>query len=114
MLPPEISSMMAMWLSAPIFEDSKHKIRDQLLIEHDEEISRDKTFRLRTLVTENHRLTIYDGHDKIGDIFDLKSDPKEINNRWHSDVELRNNLEPRLLREIIKMQPRKPERIAYN
>ncbi len=99
---------------SPIFENSNHRIRDQLLIEHDEEISRDKTFRLRTLVTENHRLTIYEGHDKTGDIFDLKNDPKEINNLWHADVELRNKLEGRLLREIIKMQPRKPERTAYN
>ncbi|MFX0099629.1 MAG: sulfatase [Candidatus Hodarchaeota archaeon] len=99
---------------SPIFNDPSYAIRNQILIEHDEEISKDKTFRLRTLVTENHRLTIYDGYDNFGELFDLKKDPTEINNLWAPEAELRNELQERLLREIVKMQPRMPERTTYN
>ena len=37
--------------------------------------------RLRTLVTNQYRLTIYHGND-WGELYDLNSDPSEINNLW--------------------------------
>ena len=37
--------------------------------------------RLRTLVTERYRMTIYHGND-WGEIYDLSNDPAEINNLW--------------------------------
>tara|TARA_B100000749_G_scaffold50053_1_gene36001 strand:- start:221 stop:1840 length:1620 start_codon:yes stop_codon:yes gene_type:complete len=37
--------------------------------------------RLRTLVTNRYRLTIYHGND-WGELYDLQSDPSEINNLW--------------------------------
>ena len=37
--------------------------------------------RLRSLVTNRYRLTIYHGND-WGELYDLKSDPSEINNLW--------------------------------
>ena len=98
----------------PILNDPNQKIRERLLIEHDEEIAKDKIMRLRTLVTEKHRLTVYDGHDNLGDIFNYKSDPDEVNNLWNTDKELRNKLSEELLREIIKVRPRFPKRNAYN
>jgi arylsulfatase A-like enzyme len=96
----------------PILEDPEQKIREQLLIEHDEElihISRKESFRLRTLVTERHRLTIYDGFEK-GDIFDYKSDPTEIDNLWSKNESLKNDLIEKLMREIINVQLRIPKR----
>ena len=98
----------------PILNDPNQKIRERLLIEHDEEIAKDKIMRLRTLVTEKHRLTVYDGHDNLGDIFNYKSDPDEVNNLWNTDKELRNKLSEELLREIIRVRPRFPKRNAYN
>ncbi|MHA2039614.1 MAG: sulfatase family protein, partial [Promethearchaeota archaeon] len=92
----------------------KYKIRRQILIEHDEEIAKDKVFRLRTLITEKHRLTLYDGYDDFGDIFDYITDNAEINNLWDTDKELKNDLVERLLREIISIRPRTPKRNAYN
>ena len=100
--------------ATPILKDPAVKIRDRVLIEHDEEIAKNKIMRLRTLVTEKHRLTIYDGHDNLGDIFNYKSDPDEINNLWNADKELRNKLSEELLREIIRVRPRFPKRNAYN
>jgi hypothetical protein len=66
------------------------------------------------LATENHRLTLYDGHETVGDLFDLKNDPGEVNNLWSSDIELKNKLIEELLREIISIRPRLPKRNAYN
>ncbi len=97
-----------------ILRNPNEKVREQILIEHDEELAKDMIMRLRTLVTENHRLTLYDGYEDYGDIFDYKSDPDEINNLWNSDKELRNTLLEKLLREIVNLQPRFPKRDAYN
>lgn len=39
-------------------------------------------FRARTLITKDHRLTLYEGAD-WGELYDLKSDPEEMTNLWH-------------------------------
>ena len=70
--------------------------------------------RVHSLVTEQHRLTIYNEHETMGDLFDLKSDPEEVNNLWDLDVNLRNELVDKLLRETVKIRPRYPKRIAFN
>ncbi|MFX0140854.1 MAG: sulfatase/phosphatase domain-containing protein, partial [Candidatus Hodarchaeota archaeon] len=98
----------------PVLKDPSKKIRERILIEHDEEIAKDKIMRLRTLITEKYRLTIYDGFDNLGDLFDLQSDPSELNNLWNSHRELRGKITEELLREIISLQPRIPKRNAYN
>jgi len=101
-------------ISSILKEDPKNKIRQQILIEHDEEIVQDKVLRLRTLITENHRLTLYNGYDNFGDIFNYQTDPDEVNNLWDVDKELKNKLIETLLREIINLRPRMPKRCAYN
>lgn len=98
----------------PILKEPTNKVRQQVLIEHDEEIAQDKIFRLRTLITENHRLTLYDGYDNFGDIFDYEADPYEVSNLWNVEKELKNQLVEKLLREIITVRPRIPKRSAYN
>jgi len=97
-----------------ILKEPTNKVRQQVLIEHDEEIAQDKIFRLRTLITENHRLTLYDGYDNFGDIFDYEADPYEVSNLWNVEKELKNQLVEKLLREIINVRPRIPKRSAYN
>ena len=97
-----------------ILKNPNEKVREQILIEHDEELAKDMIMRLRTLVTENHRLTLYDGYDDFGDLFDYKADPDEVNNLWNRNQELRYDLVEKLLREIINIRPRYPKREAYN
>ncbi|MBY8991360.1 MAG: sulfatase-like hydrolase/transferase, partial [Candidatus Lokiarchaeota archaeon] len=97
---------------SPILENPDNKVREQLLIEQDEElthISRQESFRLRTLITERHRLTIYDGFEK-GDIFDYESDPGEVDNLWSKDEDLKNILIEKLMREMVSVQLRIPTR----
>ena len=95
---------------APILEDPNKKLRKQLLIEQDDEISRKIIFRLRTLITETHRLTIYDGYENFGEIFNYEDDPGEINNLWDKDGELKYDLTNKLMREIISLQSKLPTR----
>jgi len=100
----------------PILENPDQKVRDCCLIEHDEEllhVNRKEAFRLRTLVTEQHRLTMYDGFEK-GDIFDFKNDPGEVNNLWSKDEALKNQLVEKLMREIISVQLKFPRRKAMH
>ena len=40
--------------------------------------------RLRTLVTDRYRMTIYHGND-WGEIYDLLEDPAEVNNLWNDE-----------------------------
>lgn len=98
----------------PLLTDPSAKVRNQILIEHDEEIWKDTIFRVRSLITETHRLSIYEGYDDFGDIFDYQNDPDELENLWYTDKELKNELVKNLLAEIIKYQPKSPERSAYN
>jgi len=99
---------------SPVLADPNERVRERLLIEHDEEIASDRIFRVRTLVTERHRLSLYDGHEIFGDIFDYENDPSEVDNLWSKNRELKNKLVEEQLREIIRLRPRLPQRDAYN
>jgi arylsulfatase A-like enzyme len=57
--------------------------------------------RLRTLVTDDWRLSIYE--DDIAEMYDLKNDPDEINNLWDEPdyIETQATLLTRMTRELI-------------
>ncbi|MHA1491070.1 MAG: sulfatase family protein [Promethearchaeota archaeon] len=97
----------------PILKDPNQKIRDCCLIENDEEVGT-LNARLRTLITEDYKLTIYEGLSDFGDIFDRKNDPNELNNLWY-DMDFKDKrfeLVNKLLQENIKAQSKYPKRIA--
>ena len=100
----------------PILKDPSMKVRDHCIVEEDEDLvfERKKSYRLRTLITENYRMTLYRDHENFGDLFDLKNDPNEVNNLWRNDnyTEVKNNLMKTLLHEIIKIQDEFPKRQA--
>ncbi|TFF87651.1 MAG: DUF4976 domain-containing protein, partial [Promethearchaeota archaeon] len=101
---------------SPIFNDPNINIRTHCLIEEDEDLvfDRKNSMRLRTLITENYRLTLYRDFENFGDLFDLKNDPNELNNLWHDNdsKEVRNKLINSLIHEIIKNQNEYPKRQA--
>ena len=87
--------------------------RDCCLIEIDEEIGI-LNVRLRHLITKDYKLTIYQGFDDFGEIFDRKKDPYELNNLWY-DNNLRDKrfeLVHKILQENLKVQTKYPKRIA--
>lgn len=98
---------------SPILMNPKQKVRDSVLIENDEEVGTLEA-RIRHLVTEDFKLTVYDTLDNFGDIYDRKNDPLEVNNLWY-DPDFRDkrfDLVNKMLRENLKAQTKYPKRIA--
>jgi arylsulfatase A-like enzyme len=64
--------------------DGSGKVRDRLMIEHQDSMTRmgfAEPVTVRTLVTEGHRLTIFKG-ETWGELYDLAVDPDESHNLW--------------------------------
>jgi len=97
----------------PALMDSNEKVRDSILIENDEEVGILEA-RLRHLITEDYKLTIYENLPNFGDIYDRKKDQYELQNLWHdrSFRDKRFELVNRLLHENLKAQTKHPNRIA--
>ncbi len=98
---------------SPILKDPTMKVRDCVFIENDEEIGPLKS-RLRHLVTEEYKLTVYEGFSNFGDIYDRRNDPHELNNLWYDTTfrEKRFELVSKLLQENLMAQTKYPKRIA--
>jgi arylsulfatase A-like enzyme len=77
-------------------------VRDALMIEEEGQrviLGFDRRIRCRTLLAENHRLTIYDGAD-WGELYDLRQDPHELQNLW--DVAQSAQVRARLLERLSR------------
>ena len=95
----------------PILQDHKSKVRDSCFIEEDEEVG-PLTVRLRHLITETHKITVYENLEDGGDIYDRINDPDELNNLWDKDRDLKERLVLKILNENLKAQSRIPKRQA--
>lgn len=96
-----------------ILENPNQNVRDSILIENDEEVGPLES-RLRHLITEDYKLTIYEGSENFGDIYNRKNDPLELNNLWSNSNfrDIRFKLVNKLLQENLKAQTKNPKRIA--
>lgn len=68
----------------PLLANPHATVRDHVLVEEDQMadlLGVGRPLRMRTLVTEDSRLTLYDGSDE-GELFDLARDPHELDNLW--------------------------------
>jgi len=79
--------------------------RDAVLIEEEGQrvyLSFNSRVRVRTLVTERHRLSLYDGVE-WGELYDLAGDPHELDNLWDDpqSAGLRAALTERLARTMV-------------
>ena len=93
----------------PVLKDPKTKPRNCCLIEEDEEVG-SLEIRVRHLITESHKITVYAGLEDAGDIYDRLNDPDEIDNLWDKDTILREKLLTKLLHENLKAQTKIPKR----
>ena len=98
---PEYMGMQGTSL-APLLDDPTRRVRDHVLVEEDQmfDLARvGQPLRMRTLLTEEARLTLYQGSPS-GELFDLGRDPGEMRNRFESrDARaLRADLTERLAR----------------
>jgi arylsulfatase A-like enzyme len=86
--------------------------REAVLIEEEGQrvyLGFDRPVRCRTLVTRQHRLTIYDGV-AWGELYDLAADPHELVNRWADPGarDLRHALTELLLRTAVSYTDTSP------
>jgi arylsulfatase A-like enzyme len=82
-----------------ILEGKQNSLHDSILIENDED---HLGLKLRTLVTDRYKLTVYAGQN-YGEMFDLKEDPDELHNLWYDEQHknLKLELKSVLLEKII-------------
>jgi uncharacterized sulfatase len=80
--------------------------RDHAIVENRHQPTK---LHLRTYITERYKLTCYRHHD-YGELFDLREDPHERQNRWDDPALAR--VKSDLLREALQMEmKREPTRL---
>jgi arylsulfatase A-like enzyme len=80
---PEYQGMQGTSL-APLLDDPARRVREHVLVEEDEMFDLagvGSMLRMRTLIAEEARLTIYRGSAE-GELFDLERDPSEMSNLY--------------------------------
>ncbi|MBD3195140.1 MAG: sulfatase-like hydrolase/transferase [Candidatus Lokiarchaeota archaeon] len=101
---------------SPVFRDPLKKLRNSCLIMEDEELGPNGPLiiKLRHLITETYKLTIYDDINDYGDLYNRKDDPYELNNLYDSSNHqgVRNDLLDKMIHALLNSEGRFPERIA--
>jgi len=86
--------------------------RNSLLVEYQDSKTRQgfpKPAFVRTLITEDHRYTVYKDQD-WGELYDLRQDPDESHNRWADPAfaSVRGGLTEQLLHELMRAVDQSP------
>lgn len=100
----------------PLLQGQEKDIRDCCLIMEDEELGPNGPLltKLRHLVTEDYKITIYGEIEKYGDLFDRENDPQELNNLWNDEdyKDVKRELLNKMIHKILYAEGRFPKRIA--
>ncbi len=89
----------------PVLQDGSAHVRDSVLVEEAYQadfIGLGKDHYMQSIVTDQHRLTIYFGSE-MGELYDLENDPLETNNLFDDPqaAELKTQLMSKLIQEMI-------------
>lgn len=111
---PECPAQPAPWPGVslvPQLRGDVASVQKSVLVENDEDYL---GYRLRTLITDRQKLTIYPGQN-FGELFDLENDPDELENLWSSPRhrELREQLMIQLLQRIVLTDCPQPRRLSH-
>ncbi len=92
--------------------DGSQALRDSLVIEHQDNMTRmgfSEPCTVRTLITSTHRLTVYKGAH-WGELYDHASDPDETHNLWEdpAHAEMRSRLLETLVQNLIENVDQSP------
>jgi hypothetical protein len=102
-------------VSVPILDDPEARVRGFVLVEEDEmfDMLGLRSLRMRTLVTDEGRLTRYQGADH-GELFALDHDPLELENLFSRSEgrELRHHLTERLATVLLEYADESPRPTA--
>lgn len=94
---PEAVPQRAPWPGrsmVPLLTGEAERVQDSVIAENDEDYL---GLRMRTLITEDHHLTIYIGQP-YGELYDLRKDPDQLHNLWN--VPACQNLKKALLAQM--------------
>jgi arylsulfatase A-like enzyme len=86
----------------PMIAGTVDAVRSNIVVEEDNQrafLGFERPVRMRTLVTDRWRLTIYRGVD-WGELYDLQEDPLELNNCWSDPALL--TVRDRLLLQLVQ------------
>jgi len=89
----------------PVIDGTVIGVREAIVVEEDNQrafLGFDRPVRMRTLVTNRWRLTVYRGVE-WGELYDIHDDQLELNNRWN-DPELLPVREQLLMQLVQQMQ----------
>lgn len=108
---PEYRETPSSWAGrslAPLLTDELEEMDRSVVIENDEDYL---GLRARTLVTNQHKLTVYPG-EEYGELFDLAGDPRELNNRWDDAeyAETKDRLHREFLERLVTQEGAVPSR----
>lgn len=94
----------------PLLRGEVPRVRDSLVVECTDDPA---GLRLKTIVTPEHKLTVYHQRD-TGECYDLTADPGELRNLWNAPAEAatRQRLLGRLLDHMEPLERRAP-RLSY-
>jgi arylsulfatase A-like enzyme len=110
---PEASHQLRPWpgYSLRPMLHGDFRVREWAVVENDEDYL---GTRVRTLVTERYKLTVYSGTD-LGELFDLEQDPGELQNLWSDPAaqHLKNLLKAQLLDAYLEEESPLPRRMAH-
>jgi len=89
----------------PLIRGDGSRARDAIMVEDESQrtaLGIDARLRMRTLVTERYRLSIYDGA-QWGELYDLREDPGEVINLWERQeyAAVRHELTEGLMRQML-------------
>ena len=111
---PECADMPPPWpgvsLSA-LLRGQAQSAQESVVIENDEDYL---GLRLRTLVTDRHKITVYPG-EQYGELFDLQEDPGELHNLWDDPRHqtLKRHLRGELMERLVLTDNALPRRLSH-
>ena len=96
----------------PVLTGECDNVRDWVIVENDEDYLGTV---VRTFITDDHKLTVYSGHDDWGELFDRRNDPQELHSLWNAPASqpLKRDLQAQLMRCYLEEESPLPRRMTH-
>ena len=112
---PECERQRSPWPGrslVPVLTGEVDSVQDAVIAELDEDYL---GMQLRTLITQDHWMTVYGGGREFGELYDLREDPCQLYNRWDDPncQAVKHELQGELLYRLIETGSVLPRRLCH-